>query len=62
MSNIKVEVISVDEAINKISAVYAGRKQDFKDFKEDLSKAINAHQERTQIKQPEVSSSKKLKY
>ena len=59
MSNIKVEVISVDEAINKISAVYAGRNQD---FKEDLSKAINAHQERTQIKQPEVSSSKKLKY
>lgn len=59
MSNIKVEVISVDEAINKISAEYAGRKQD---FKKDLSKAINAHQERTQIKQPEVSSSKKLKY
>jgi hypothetical protein len=59
MSNIKVEVIPVGEAIKKISEVYAGREPD---FNKDLSEAINAHQERTQIKQPEVSSSKKLKY
>ena len=46
MSNIKVEVISVDEAIKRIGEAYVGKEGA---FKVDLNNAMNAAEERVRV-------------
>lgn len=58
MSKVKVEAITVEEAILRVREVYAGNGAQ---FKTDLNNAVKAAQERAQIQQVGTNDTKKLK-
>lgn len=60
MSKVKVEAISLDEAINRVSNVYVNRE---KDFGKDLQRATDAQAKREEVDQPKQQEvgTKKLK-
>lgn len=58
MGKVKVEAVTVDEAIRRVHEAYVGNTAE---FKKDLNNAIKAAQERTEIQSASVNETKRLK-